>query len=218
MKSEYVKKTDEIQKLVTAEVLSDYLRKGRLFNKRAGDVVSVIEFRIGRKYNDEDYMLSVIMGIYIPQPATWSFNGIIENDKFYHEYECLIRTSIDHLQNIYSFKGYNDKFFDLNRESIKDITAEICNVLTAKYFPGVEKLNTIEKMLKNSKKIVGELCEKSWWSINFELGYIFLYAAVGNMPKFTSEFQEYYNHTKMKKGNVKYLEELAKELNILLQY
>lgn len=49
MSSVFVQRADAVQRAVAGRVLTSYKRKGRLFNRTVGgDLVSVVEFRMGR--------------------------------------------------------------------------------------------------------------------------------------------------------------------------
>ena len=141
-----VKLLDEIEKAVYARIRPYGFRKhGRTLHRFVdGDISQVINFQLGQAYLGYTHLLSVNLGIRVPECMNRNFLPDQKPKKYYHEYECNIRSRLGEIE------GNEVSCYDLRQpqeETIKDILRQIEGLV----LPVFEKLSSREAILSHRK-------------------------------------------------------------------
>jgi len=180
MKSEAVQKADTIQKTIEQSILltNGFVRKGRNFNRKTKDgFIQVITFQTNKKYPSDPTVLSIYIGVKIP-------NANEPTEEFLGYYDCTFNTCLGEIRGIENFNGYNgrpyflqkgdkafndeiDKFLKPyikkphrkyvkpNVEYVDDmdfVISDITTTLTKFVFPFFGDLDTRDKIVENLEK------------------------------------------------------------------
>lgn len=97
----YTSKTlDAIEKAVHTAVKPYGFRKyGRTLHRFVSeDISQVIHFQLGQAYRGETHLLFVDIGIRVPECMLRSFHPEEVKKKYYHEYECNIRSRLGRIE------------------------------------------------------------------------------------------------------------------------
>ena len=175
---------DEIEAAVYEYVKQYGFRKfGRTLHRFvSGDISQVIHFQTGMPTNINSGSFCVNLGIRIPECSERTFLPKTEKKKYYHEYECTIRSRL----GIVSDK--QETWYDLHKKTDKIINSIIEEI--AQYvLPAYEALSSREAILAHRKDF--PLLD------NLEHRLILLeecmiYGHLGNIEKSKQLFQEYY--------------------------
>ena len=137
---------DEIEAAVYAHVKSYGFRKhGRTLHRFVSeDISQVIHFQSGMPTHGMSGLLCVNLGIRIPECSERTFQPQAEKKKYYHEYECTIRSRLGIV------RGKQETWYDLHKKTekiIESIIAEIDQYV----LPAYEILNSREAILAHRK-------------------------------------------------------------------
>ena len=118
-----------------------FRRHGRTLHRFvSGDISQVISFQCGQAYLNMTHMLTVNLGIRVPECFEKSFTPTEKPKKYYREYECNIRSRLGEID------GKDVKTFDL-RGDIDSIEAEITRDIETKVLPVFDALDSREAIL-----------------------------------------------------------------------
>lgn len=115
---------DEIENAVYAHMKPFGFKKhGRTLHRFVSeDISQVIHFQSGMPAKDMGGLFCVNLGIRIPECSGRSFQPKVEKKKYYHEYECTIRSRLG------TVSGQREAWYDLSRKTdaiIQHMIAEI---------------------------------------------------------------------------------------------
>ena len=206
-KSELTKKLNEIESDVYQHLKPLGFRKhGRALHRFVSeDISQVVEFQAGMWTSILYGTFCVNLGIRVPECDERRFQPQ-KNKKFYHEYECNIRSRLG------TMSGKEDTWYDLKKDSGK-IAEAIIGEIDEHVLPVFDVLCSREAILAhrrdyplfdhlNSRLI---LLEESM-----------IYGHLGNMDKAKESFEEYYRNvtdkyeTEVREGKKVYLKKGAR--------
>jgi len=174
---------DEIEAAVYEYVKQYGFRKfGRTLHRFvSGDISQVIHFQTGMPTNINSGSFCVNLGIRIPECSERTFLPKTEKKKYYHEYECTIRSRL----GIVSDK--QETWYDLHKKTDKIINSIIEEI--AQYvLPAYEVLNSREAILEHRRAYP-----------NFDnlsnlilLDECMIYGHLGDTEKAKECFEQYY--------------------------
>jgi len=137
---------DNIQKAVYP-VLKPYgfKKHGRTFHRFvSGDISQVINFQLGQAHMGQTHLLFVNVGIRVPECVLRSFDPEPNPKKYYHEYECNIRSRLGTVEgkkvSCYSFFMYLDM-----------VEADIIRQIRDYVLPAFEELSSREAILEKRR-------------------------------------------------------------------
>ena len=165
------------------------------------DISQVINFQRGQSYRNESALMWVNLGIRIPECVMREFFLSAPLKKYYHEYECNIRSRLG------SIDGKEEKCFNLNSD-INTIEKEIISDIEQKVLPVFEVLSSREAILARRREF------KNFDVMNNHLILLeesMIYGHLGNMNKAKELFRQYYNtavdkyNDRVKNGKKHYL-------------
>jgi hypothetical protein len=206
---------DEIEKSVYLKLKPLGFRKhGRTLHRFVdGDISQVINFQCGQAYRNETHLMSVNIGICVPECFLRDFRTDIPQKKYYHEYDCNIRSRLG------TIKGGKESCYDLRKDTQK-ITDDILYQINRYVLPAFAVLNSREAILKERRNYR-----------NFDVIYghtilleeAMIYGKMGDIESATACFNQYYLQClkqrkphKVPKPHIEYLKELAAKLEIPL--
>ena len=194
---------DEIEAAVYAYLKPYGFRKhGRTLHRFVSeDISQVIHFQSGLPAQGLGGLLCVNLGIRIPECSERTFEPAVEKKKFYHEYECTIRSRLG------AVSGKKETWYDLHKNTpkiIKSIISEIDQYV----LPAYEVLNSREAILAHRKDypLLDRL--KSHLIL---LEECMIYGHLGDLQKAQQRFEAYYRsavdeyNDLAKKGRKQYL-------------
>lgn len=194
---------NKIEKVIYAKLKPLGFRKhGRTLHRFVSeDISQVINFQCGQAYRDETYQMCVNLGIRIPECSERAFFPTKPQKKFYHEYECTIRSRLGRID------GNEEKCFDL-RENIETITAEILDDIINKVLPVFNILSSRQEILAHRRECsLFDTIDRHLILLEESM----IYGHLGNTDKAKELFEEYYRsavdkyNEKMKNGTQMYL-------------
>ena len=226
MSSEFVKKANKIQSELYKRVFRDlgYVQKGRVFNKITDDdLVHVVVFKIGRKFEHENNQFSINFSIIVPEWQFLTFNKTLEKGKIYDEGTGKLHSSIGLLKGIeLPYKeGYGYFFYELDQDSEEYIINDAEKLIREKLLPMFENLKTRDDILQNASKYA----EAKKLGIAMPDGIInkfhlaMIMGAKGNISEASKLANEYYKDKKgsgSSKGHLEYVFSVAKRLGIAI--
>ena len=120
---------DQIERAVYLAIKPRGFQKhGRTLHRFvSGDISQVIHFQTGQAHLGESHLLFVNLGIRIPECALRCFSKEKNLKKYYHEYECNIRSRLG------TVEGKEESCYDLHRdpaEMTADILRQILEIIT----------------------------------------------------------------------------------------
>ena len=190
---------NEIEAMVYAYVKPLGFRKyGRTLHRFVSeDISQVINFQSGLR--DLHGLLCVNIGIRVPECEEMTFCSQEEKKKYYHEYDCTMRSRLG------SVMGKKEKWYDL-RMSTDKIRKDIIKQLDKVVLPAFDVLINREAILAHRK-------DYSWLlAYGSELlDECMIYGHLGNMEKAKELFSLYYEsavaeyNEQMTKGHKHYL-------------
>lgn len=144
--SEVTKSLDRIEKEVLTCVKPYGFRKyGRTLHRFVdGDISQVVGFQLGQAYRGETHLLWVNVGIRVPECMNRSFSPEETPKKYYHEYDCNIRSRLGLIE------GKEEDCFDLRADAepiLEEILRQVQNVV----IPAFEVLSSREAILKERR-------------------------------------------------------------------
>lgn len=204
---------DTIENKVYLELKPMGFRKhGRAIHRFAdGDISQVIEFNCGPSYRDETHVMSVNIGVRVPECMLRAFHSDEPQKKFYHEYQCNMRSSLGIVKN------EKIKLYDL-KDNIEPIIYDISDQINKYVMPVFNVLISRDAILRERRNY------PNFDTLNKHLILLeeaMIYGKMGNIKNATELFNQYYKQHLNKEDpniyHVKYLEELAEDLGILLE-
>ena len=199
---------DSVEKAVY-EVMKthDFRRYGRTLHRFvSGDISQVINFQLGEARRGENHLLYVNVGIRVPECVERSFAAELEQKKYYHEYECNIRSRLG------TVEGRGESCYDLKKSKI-DIEADILRQMFEVVLPAFDALRSRDDILLHRREY------PRFDTLNDHL--ILLEEAMilgrrGERDKAAELFRQHYRALQSSHNHLEYLEKLAQELQIEL--
>ncbi len=137
---------DEIESAVYAHIKPYRFKKhGRTLHRFVSeDISQVIHFQIGMPSHGMGGLLCVNLGIRIPECSERTFQPQAEKKKYYHEYECTIRSRLGIVS------GKEETWYDLRKKVTKIIDSIICEI-DQYVLPAYETMNSREAILAHRR-------------------------------------------------------------------
>lgn len=182
-KSDNTENADCIVNMVYEQLKSFGFKKfGRTLHRFVSDDISqVINFQLGLpRQNLSDYMC-VNIGIRVPECADNNEKPNESNRKYYHEYECQIRSRLGEIS------GQQETWYELSRSP--DITAQIIlKEINTAVLPFFDDLSTRGGIINNRKKYP----DFDKFSSTLLIDEALIYMHLGNTEKARKQFDTYY--------------------------
>ena len=203
---------DTIENSVYTELKPFGFRKyGRTLHRFVdGDISQVINFQCGQAYREETHLMWVNTGIRVPECMLREFRGDEVQKKYYHEYDCNIRSHLGIVKN------GKESCYDLRKDTRK-IIEDILRQIHGYVLPAYAVLNSREAILRERKNY------KHFDIINGHLILLeeaMIYGRMGDLETATACFKRYYIQClkqKSPKPHIEYLEELAAKFEFPLE-
>ncbi len=204
---------DLIENAVYAELKPLGFRKhGRTLHRFVdGDISQVINFQCGQAYREETHLMWVNIGIRVPECELRSFEPEESLKKFYHEYNCNMRSRLGEV------KGENETTYNLHG-SIEEIITDILGQIREYVLPAFDALKDRQAILEKRREY------QNFDKLNCRLILLeeaMIYGRMGDLDKASELFNLYYLKCKKRinphKGHLDVLEKLANELKITLK-
>ena len=212
-KIDVTERIDSIENAVYKQLKEFGFKKhGRTLHRFVSeDISQVINFQCGQPYRNETHLMWVNIGIRVPESFERKFEAV-NSKKYYHEYECNIRTRLGMAKLKDSNKATT---YDL-RKSIDHMTADIVEEILDDVLPVFEILNSRESIIAHRR-------EYPWFdTLNSRLILLeesMIYGHMGDKKKAKECFEMYYRSIALKlsegahiKRHLEYLDELRSEL------
>lgn len=174
---------DEIEDAVYVHIKPYGFKKhGRTLHRFvSGDISQIIHFQSGMPVHWMSGLLCVNLGIRIPECDEMTFHPSVEKKKYYHEYNCTIRSRLG------TVSGKKETWYDLSKpigKIIKSIIGEIDKYV----LPAYEVLNSREGILAHRKDypLLDNLCSSHTLDECMICGY------VGDVEKAKELFELHY--------------------------
>ena len=208
---------DAIEKAVYAEVKPLGFRKhGRTLHRFVdGDISQVINFQVGCPSKSIYDILSVNIGIRVPECELRSFAPEESLKKYYHEYDCNIRCCLKEIE------GQKEDYYDLH-DSMQEITDDILRQLRDIVIPAFLALDSRPAILEN-RRYYRQIDAFNHRLILLEESMIF--GRAGDLQRAEQAFNQYYDSCAQKyrghegwksygylRAHLNYLAELAERL------
>ena len=176
---------DEIEAAVLEFVKPYGFKKhGRTLHRFvSGDISQVIHFQSGMPTKGMGGQLCVNLGIRIPECSKRTFQPKTENKKYYHEYECTIRSRLG------TVSGKQETWYDLHKKTDK-IIKSIIEEIDQYVLPAYEVLNSRESILAY-RKLYPMLDDMNSLIL---LDECMIYGHIGNTEKAKELFELYYQY------------------------
>lgn len=138
---------DQIERAVYLAIKPRGFQKhGRTLHRFvSGDISQVIHFQTGQAHLGESHLLFVNLGIRIPECALRCFSKEKNLKKYYHEYECNIRSRLG------TVEGKEESCYDLHRDPA-EMTADILRQILEIVLPAFEILNSRDAILNHRRE------------------------------------------------------------------
>ena len=174
---------DEIEAAVLEHVKPYGFKKhGRTLHRFVSqDISQVIHFQSGMPTGGMRGLLCVNLGIRIPECSQRTFQPQTEKKKYYHEYECTIRSRLG------TVSGKKETWYDLHKKTDK-IIKSIIDEIDQYVLPAYEVLNSRDAILTHRREY--PLLDNLVHSVVLEECMIF--GHLGNIEKAKQLFEEYY--------------------------
>lgn len=174
------------------------------------DISQIINFQCGQAYREETHLMWVNVGIRIPECEIMSFEPEEKPPKYYHDYNCNMRSRLGVV------KGRKVSCYDLHK-STDDIISDILKQIKEYVILAFDILNNRANILKYRRKY------PHFDTLNSKLILLeeaMIFGRMGDLKKASELFNQYYhmckNNRKPQKGHLEYLDELAVRLGIEL--
>lgn len=197
---------DEIESAVYAHIKPYGFKKhGRTLHRFvSGDISQVIHFQSGMPAKGMGGLLCVNVGIRIPECSQREFHPQNKKKKYYHEYECTIRSRLGIVS------GKNEKWYDLRKKTTR-ITDSIISEIDQYVLPAYEALNSRETILAHRKEypLLDNMCSL------ILLEECMIYGHLGNIEKAKELFELYYSsamdeyNNRCKNGHKLYMKKVS---------
>lgn len=177
---------NEIEAAVYAVVKPLGFRKhGRTLHRFvSGDISQVINFQCGQAIRGDNHLMWVNIGIRVPECDLRSFQPEDPLKKYYHEYDCTIRTRLG------TVRGKSEAEYDLHEPTDK-IIRDILSQLQTYVLPVFDILNSREAILEKRRDFPffdttnGHL---------IPLEEAMIYGRLGNIEKAIERFSMHYQN------------------------
>lgn len=138
---------DEIETAVYAHVKPYGFKKyGRTLHRFvSGDISQVIYFQNGMPAHGMGGLLCVNVGIRIPECSDRVFQPKAEKKKYYHDYDCTIRSRLG------TVSGKQETWYDLRGKTDR-ITKNIMDEIDQHVLPAFEVLSSREAILQHRRE------------------------------------------------------------------
>ena len=209
---------DDIQKVVYP-ILKPYgfKKHGRTFHRFvSGDISQVINFQLGQSYLGYTHLLSVNVGIRVPECMTRSFEPEMELKKYYPEYACNMRSRLG------AVEGKSESVYNLYTD-LSQIEADIIRQIRDYVLPAFEELNSREAILEKRRAYPNMDTLNSHLIL---LEEAMIYGRWGQLKKAAETLNLYYHlfttaqlaqkDRRAIQGHARYIRELAEKLNIAI--
>ena len=174
---------DEIEAAVYAHIKPYGFKKhGRTLHRFvSGDISQVINFQCGRSISPVSGHLCVNIGVRIPECSERAFQPQTEKKKYYHEYECTIRSRLGIIS------GKSETWYNLHKKTDK-IIKSIIDEIDQYVLPAYEVLKSREAILAYRKDypLLDNMVSVSL------LDECMIYGYLGNIEKAKELFELYY--------------------------
>lgn len=210
------KTLDVIEKEVYAVLKPFGFKKhGRTLHRFVSeDISQVINFQLGQAYRGETHLLWVNVGIRVPECMTRRFSAENSVKKYYHEYECNIRSRLGEIE------GKEASCYDL-RQPVDTIMEDITRQIQTLVIPAFEVLNSRETILARRRDYpLFDLLNNHLILLEESM----IYGQRGDIEKAADTFNLYYHLFGSAKlvqkdpiaiqNHLRYLDNLAAELGI----
>lgn len=175
---------DEIESAVYEHIKPYGFKKhGRTLHRFVSeDISQVIHFQSGMPIHGMGGLLCVNLGIRIPECSERVFQPQAENKKYYHEYECTIRSRLGIVS------GKQETWYDLHKKTDK-IIKNIIDEIDQYVLPAYEVLNSRNAILAHRKDypLLDNLEHRL-----ILLEECMIYGHLGNIEKARERFNSYY--------------------------
>lgn len=204
---------DRIENAVYAALKPLGFRKyGRTLHRFvSGDISQVVNFQLGQSHMGQTHLLFVNVGIRVPECFLRRFDPQETPKKYYHEYECTIRSRLG------TVEGKPESCYDLRRP-IGPIQEDILRQLRETVLPAFDVLSSRDSILAHRRDY--PLLD----SMNAHLILLeeaMIYGRRGDNEMAQALFNRYYLQVDTAKhvhrGHLNYLRELAIQLDIPLE-
>ena len=111
----------------------------------SGDISQVINFQLGQAYLGETHLLSVNIGIRVPECMEYRLEIIPDKKKYYPEHECNLRSRLGEVE------GKKESVYDL-RKPAEPIIADILRQINDFVLPAFAVLNSREAILAHRRE------------------------------------------------------------------
>ena len=190
---------DEIEAAVYEHIKPYGFKKhGRTLHRFVSeDISQVINFQCGVR--GLSGLMCVNIGIRVPECSERTFHPNTEKKKYYHEYECTMRSRLGNVM------GKKEKWYDL-KKPVDKIVKDVLRQLEKKVLPAFDILSSREAILAHRTDFP--------WLYAFgpyQLDDCMIYGHLGNIEKAKQSFEEYYQSAEdkyndlMKNGRKQYL-------------
>lgn len=177
---------NEIEAAVYAVVKPLGFRKhGRTLHRFvSGDISQIINFQCGQAIRGDNHLMWVNIGIRVPECDLRSFQPEDPLKKYYHEYDCTIRTRLG------TVRGKAEAEYDLHKPTDK-IIKDILSQLQTYVLPVFDILSSREAILEKRREVPffdttnGHL---------IPLEEAMIYGRLGNIEKATERFNTHYQN------------------------
>ena len=175
---------DEIEAAVYAMVKPMGFRKhGRTLHRFvSGDISQVIHFQCGQATRGDSHLMWVNIGIRVPECDLRCFHPEEPLKKYYHEYECTIRTRLG------TVRGKAESEYDFHKPTEK-IIKDILSQLQTYVLPVFDILNSREAILEKRRDF--PLFDTTHSHLIL-LEEAMIYGHLGNSKKAAEQFNSYY--------------------------
>ena len=138
---------DDIEAAVYAHIRPYGFKKhGRTLHRFvSGDISQVIHFQSGMPAHGVGGLLCVNVGIRIPECSDRVFQPETEQKKYYHDYDCTIRSRLG------TVSGGQETWYDL-REKTDRIIKRIADEIDLHVLPAFEVLSSREAILQHRRE------------------------------------------------------------------
>lgn len=215
-KSEVTARIDQIEAEVYKLLKPHGFRKhGRTLHRFVdGDISQVISFQCGQAYLNMTHLMTVNLGIRVPECFERALTPSSQMKKYYQEHECNIRSRLGEID------GGEVRVFDL-RGDTDAITAEIVRDMETKVLPVFDVLSSRDAILLHRRDYPRF---DTIYDHLILLEEAMIYGRRGQTDQAKALFEQYYQgvlkqyqqngDAKHLKGHLSYLDELAGKLGL----
>ena len=187
---------DEIETAVYAHVKPYGFKKyGRTLHRFvSGDISQVIYFQNGMPAHGMGGLLCVNVGIRIPECSDRVFQPKAEKKKYYHDYDCTIRSRLG------TVSGKQETWYDLRGKTDR-ITKNIMDEIDQHVLPAFEVLSSREAILQHRREypLLDNMSSRL-----IALEECMIYGHLGSIESYYQSAVEDYNN-RVKNGHRQYL-------------